>query len=309
MGALRASALALVLCSVTLPSSATIQRTFVSSLGLDTNTCARDQPCRNFAAAIAQTTAGGEIVVLDSAGYGPVTVSKSIQITSPLGVYAGITGFTGAALSITAAASDAVVVRGLSLTGLGASVGIDVNAASRVWVEGCVISGFQGNGIRAFPTTTLELYVRDTTVRNGGFTGIATFGMSTVVTVSIEHCRLEHNALAGLDVYEGSRVTARDTVAAGGAAGFRLETDFSGQTAYLDLESCAASGNDIGILVFGNGSNGVEIARVSNSIITNNNTGLSYGNPGAQLLSRVPASNTVEGNTANGTFSGTYSAK
>src|SRR5215472_5606673 len=56
------------------------QRTFVSGLGSDGNPCTRQAPCRTFTQAISQTTAGGEVVVLDSSGYGAFTIAKSVAI-------------------------------------------------------------------------------------------------------------------------------------------------------------------------------------------------------------------------------------
>jgi hypothetical protein len=55
------------------------QRTFVASNGTDANSCSITAPCRSFAAAVAQTLAGGEVIVQDSAGYGPVTVAQSVS--------------------------------------------------------------------------------------------------------------------------------------------------------------------------------------------------------------------------------------
>src|SRR6266446_6592240 len=66
-------------------------RTFVSGLGNDANPGTLTSPKRSFASALTVTDAGGEIIVLDSAGYGPVTINKSVSIISPTGVYAGIT--------------------------------------------------------------------------------------------------------------------------------------------------------------------------------------------------------------------------
>ena len=45
-------------------------RTFVSGNGNDANPCSLAAPCRSFAGALAQTSPGGEIAVLDTAGYG-----------------------------------------------------------------------------------------------------------------------------------------------------------------------------------------------------------------------------------------------
>jgi hypothetical protein len=71
------------------------QRTFVASTGLDVNPCSITQPCRAFAAALALTDPDGEIIVKDSAGYGRVTIDRSVTITSPPGIYAGISVLAG----------------------------------------------------------------------------------------------------------------------------------------------------------------------------------------------------------------------
>src|SRR5438128_12507761 len=89
------------------------QRTFVSGTGNDANACTHDLPCRSFAAAIAVTNPNGEVVAIDSAGYGPVTVTTSVTLVAPLGVHAGISVFSGDGVTINAAASDVVVLRNL----------------------------------------------------------------------------------------------------------------------------------------------------------------------------------------------------
>src|SRR5829696_3669713 len=117
------SALALIGLALALTgeASALVQRTFVSGLGSDANPCSRAEPCRTFGAAIAQTLAGGEVIALDSAGYGPVTITKAISLIAPPGVYAGITTTVANtyAITVAAGANDLVVLKGLSLTGLG----------------------------------------------------------------------------------------------------------------------------------------------------------------------------------------------
>src|SRR5437588_2416029 len=117
-------------------AAGTAQRTFVSAAtGNDANPCSRTAPCRNFAAAIAQTAAGGEVIVLDSGGYGTVTISQSVSLISPPGVYAGITAFSGNAIEINAGASDSVTLRGLTPNGLGGGIGLNVDAVGRLFVD------------------------------------------------------------------------------------------------------------------------------------------------------------------------------
>src|SRR4030095_16908796 len=102
--------------------NAAAQRTFVASNGLPANTafnCSLVKPFRAFSEAIGVTNAGGEVIVLDSAGYGAVTITKSVSIISPPGIHAGISVFSGDGVTINAGASDIVVLRGLSINGQG----------------------------------------------------------------------------------------------------------------------------------------------------------------------------------------------
>src|SRR5215831_13328873 len=99
-------------------------RTFVSGTGDDTNPCSLGAPCRSFAGAIVQTSAGGEIAVLDTAGYGAVTITKAVSIVNEEGVEAGITVTSGDGITINAGASDVINLRGLTLVGAGGGSGI-----------------------------------------------------------------------------------------------------------------------------------------------------------------------------------------
>src|SRR5450755_3987210 len=74
-----------------------IAHAFVSSHGTDAAGCgASETPCRSFQYVIDNIVApGGEITVLDSAGYGAVTITKSLTITNPGGVEAGIIAPSG----------------------------------------------------------------------------------------------------------------------------------------------------------------------------------------------------------------------
>jgi hypothetical protein len=60
-------------------------RTFVSGAGNDANPCSLAAPCRSFARALAQTSPGGEIAVLDTAGYGAVTITQAVSIANEEG--------------------------------------------------------------------------------------------------------------------------------------------------------------------------------------------------------------------------------
>src|SRR6266446_5588452 len=94
-------------------------RTWVSGVGDDVNPCSRTAPCKTFAGAISKTAAGGEINVLDPGGFGAVTITKSITISSTFeaSVLAvgqnGITVFPG----LTGLPSK-VILKGLDIEGV-----------------------------------------------------------------------------------------------------------------------------------------------------------------------------------------------
>src|ERR1700688_1428627 len=119
-----ATGLVLALGLNALPAHAQSNRTFVSGHGSDSNPCSIALPCRSFAFAITQTNAGGELAVLDTAGYGSVTITKAVSIINQDGVEAGITATSGDGITIAAGTTDVVNLRGLTLVGGGGTNGI-----------------------------------------------------------------------------------------------------------------------------------------------------------------------------------------
>src|SRR5262245_8817626 len=143
-------------------------RTYVSGSGNDNNACTASSPCRTFQAALALTTAGGEIFVLNSANYGPVTISKAISITSE-GAIAGVLVTNGAAINISAGTNDIINLRGLDIDGgNSASIGIQFSSGQSLNVQKSLIRNFANSGINFTPSATSSLVVSDTTVTNNG---------------------------------------------------------------------------------------------------------------------------------------------
>jgi hypothetical protein len=116
------------------PALAQNARTFGSGHGSDANDCKLATPCRTFAAAYALTNAGGEIDVLDPAGYGPLTITRAVSIINDgVGTSALIAPVGGAGITINAGVNDAVSLRGLTIDGQGnGSTGINSTPAHRV---------------------------------------------------------------------------------------------------------------------------------------------------------------------------------
>jgi hypothetical protein len=229
-------------------------RTWVSGVGDDANPCSRTAPCKTFAGAISKTAPSGQINVLDPGGFGGVTITKSISISSE-GFEAGVLVSGTNAIIINAAATDAVVLRGLDIEGLGTGlVGIKVlGALGSLHVEKCTINNFRGtNGsaIEIAPTIagTVQVFIKDTIVRrNGQGTGGGIFfnpAAGVTVKGSVDNVRMENN-IFGLKAQAGSTVSVTHSVAAGNSA-----AGFSGATspAVLNLENSAAVNNGTGVV-------------------------------------------------------------
>jgi len=285
-------------------SFAQAQRTFVSGGGSDSNPCSRTAPCRTFTQAISQTAAGGEVIVLDSAGYGPFTITQAVTVQAPAGVYAGITVFSGTGITVNAAAGDSVILRGLTVNSQGTGGdGIDLNGGN-LHVESCVVNGFShAKGL--FMSETGKLEVKDSILR-GNDTAIQVTAPMNTAEVTIDNVRLEFN-LNGLEVRERARVTIRNSVISNNSDDGVSVQVFSTASAELTVENCVVSHNSAGVFTE-SGNTGVATIRISNSTVTNNGTGLNNFASPAQILSR--GNNTIEGNGNDmvGTM-GTYSGR
>jgi hypothetical protein len=270
-----------LLAAVTVPAYAQATRTWVSGVGDDANPCSRTAPCKTFAGAISKTATGGEINVLDPGGFGGVTITKSITISSE-GFEAGVLVSGTNAIIINALSTDVVVLRGLDIEGLGTGLsGIKVLAAGAVHVEKCTINHFTQNGIEFVPTSaaasTSQLHVSDSIIRdnNGASSGGIHIKPGANVTVkgSIENTQLRNNNV-GIRLEDNSTVTAKNTTASGNVTAGFLAVSVGG-AANLNLNSCVAAGNANGIKADNNTN---AVIRIANCFIAGNTTaGLNGG--------------------------------
>jgi hypothetical protein len=225
-------------------SAALPQRTFVASNGLDTNTCSLAAPCRSFATAISKTNPTGEVIVLDSAGYGPVTITQSVAIIAPQGVYAGIS--VPAAMSGIVVNGSGILVKlsGLTINGQGGQNGIQFLDGSRLVVERCTVVGMAATGL-VDSASSSQLYVADSTFRDSGNGGIDI----SAGTATIDRAHLEHNGDDGVHVtgppFATVDVLVRDSVASNNAgAGFAVTGNTSSHTR-LTVERSTAFQNAV----------------------------------------------------------------
>ena len=279
-------------------------RSFVSGHGSDSAACTLAAPCRTLAVAFAATNAGGEIDVLDPAGYGALTINKAISVVNDgVGTAGVIVPSGGVGIIINARTNDAVSLRGLSIEGAGVGqTGIKFNSGKSLTVENCVIRHMTVDGIDFFSTTaTSALTVSNSLIADNGSTGIALqpAGSATAVFNRVE---VNNNGQTGISV-DGAisagtntiKATVSDSVAAGnGGVGFESSTN-SGQapTSLMVFHSVAAN-NVFGVVANGTGA---ATLRLANSTLTGNANGWiasggvvdSYGD------------NYIDGNTTNET--------
>jgi hypothetical protein len=283
----------------------TAHRAFVSGHGTDAAGCgATTTPCRSLQYVLNNIVVpGGEIDILDPAGYGSILIDESVSIINDSAGVAGIQGSAGSmAVDVEGSSSDTILLKGLTITAVGTDKGgINFGRGAALTIDDCVVAGFVGapfhaiyispNGFDQFGGANFAII--NTLVANNGDTGIfiqngtgqgwSNFAVSGV----LRHDTLENDGNGVIVNGENSlgpvAVTITDTV-----------MDFN-QDNGLFVESSSGKGQTTVFVrnsVMTNGANGLQvtgplsIVRVSQSAIVGNNAGwftsgggtvLSYG--------------------------------
>lgn len=251
------------------------QRAFVASYGLPTNSalnCSLANPCRQFSEALSVSDVGGEVVVLDSAGYGIATITQSVSIIAAPGVYGGISAFGGQDGITVDAPGARVVLRGLTINGQGGLNGVRVLAADALHIEDCTVANFAANGIRIDGATTVHIVRAN--VRSNGFRGLNVFSGSPAVEVSdsrfVQHTG--HGVFIASGEFNGSRLTVEDN-----AVGVLAQTS-SVVTVNATLTDSVLTRNGSGFLVRAQGGGTVNAALTGVTSRRNNADGIvSFG--------------------------------
>lgn len=273
-----------------------VQRSFVASYGNDVNDCSALLPCRSFAKAVTVVDPNGEVVALDSAGFGPVTLPQPISLTAAPGAYAGITASSGSGVTI--AANVDVVLRGLTINGLGGTSGILMSGSSSLSIENCVISNFSGVGQRGiFVNSAASVRIVDTLVRDND-TGIQLQGGAVT---DISGSKFLGNNTAILATSTSSPFTSvviSDTVVTAGGTGIEAISSGTGSSR-INMIRTSVTNNLKGVA--SSASAGTAPVTLSDSMVTGNVIGYFKGT-GGSLVSLV--NNTI---TDNGSNTGTLS--
>jgi hypothetical protein len=267
------------------PAHAQATRTWVSGTGADANPCSRTAPCQTFAGALTKTAAGGQINCLDPGGFGAVTINKSITIdcegTMGSILAAGTNGVT------VNTAGVKVILRNLSIHGAGSGLnGINFTAGAQVTVENCTILGFTNNGINMSLTATGNLTVVNTNF-NTSARGIRVTTTSGFAVAQITGSSFKGMSINGVEAAAGAFVSVHDSSFMANATGVLTNSAI----ATMNVTNSILTNNTTGL----NASAGT--MRISNNKIFDNPTGFAG-------TIQTGGDNKTGGNGAGGTLAG-----
>jgi hypothetical protein len=267
-------------------AAAQAARTFVSGSGSDANPCTLTAPCRSFAQALTQTNAGGEITILDPAGYGAVNITKSVSIINDGVGEAGVTVTSASnAIVVNVGASDVVNLRGLTLVGGGiGNQGVLFNNLGKLNIQNCVIRGFT-DGIELNPTGTAQFNISDTLVSDVSDIGIVLqSGGSGTVTAVFNRVQASGAVNEGILVNGinstgsvNATITSSTVNASTTAFGVNVVSTNNKAITRVMIVNSVVSDNSVGVVV--NGMNAT--AFLAKTTIAGNTTAFSNSNSGA----------------------------
>jgi hypothetical protein len=274
----------------------TLARTYLSGLGSDTNPCTRALPCQTLNGALPNTSAFGEIYILDGdeIATGSVTIAQSVTILGA-GGRGGVTG----TLYIGPPAGGNVVLKDLDIDAQGGvAISVTTSVGVSLVVDHCTVIDSLGIFFSPGPgTATSNLFVFNTDINNqslpsGDAIVVEPGGTSPSIAV-IEGVTIE-NAYNGILATDYANVTVRNTVVSKMTLGGIKAVASAGGPATILVEHSQSSHNG------GNGviaSGGTAVVRLHDVTITDNVTGINAIS-GGQVISF--GDNAVAGNTTNG---------
>lgn len=278
------AALGLLLAAA--PAEAQNLVSYVSNVtGDNANSCSSPQaPCADVPKALFKTEPGGEIKCLDNNLNGTVIINKPITIDcgAPGTVFRSLDGAVAITVDIDEATypNGVVTLRNLNINGLlGNSIfgpGSDgvrvIGGGAAVHIENATIQGFAQQGIDFAPSSSVDLFVRDTTISNnaGGGVFVHPAAAATGVRGSLSNVRLDQNGISGLVVVKasgaGAVIAVEDTQVERDAVGLRA----NGASASILLSGSTVAHNTTGLQVV---SGGKIVSSGNNTIFFNTTNG------------------------------------
>lgn len=278
MLATRPILLALILAGAALPAQA-VQRTFVSAAtGNDANVasnCAATAPCRGFATALTVTSVSGEILVLDSGGYGPANITQSVAIIGAPGVHAAVSVVSGAGFSISGGGT-AVTLRNLYINGLGGTHGVQMTGGSKLAIENCVFANFSSGGAGVAIGTAANVQITGTMFRDN----LIGLSLGAGSTTAIADSQFYGNATTGIAAANATgantiAVTASNVTASYNGTAIQAAATVSGATTLFSLTNSTITRNSIGLLQQASGGGTAVLESLGNNTVRQNSTNTS----------------------------------
>jgi hypothetical protein len=277
---------------------------WVANNGNDANVCSQAAPCLTFQGAINKGSVA-QINCLTSGNFGSFTIAASITVdcgTGNVGTIAVAANIP--AISILANSAATIVLRHLSLNGLGtAAFGINTGIfpSGTLVVEDCVIQGFKtsiggGVAINFIPTAGRGLLqVSNSQILNNS-QGIEVGPQNgQIASVTLSRVELVGNSAVGLSLFGGVVAgTMRESVVSANGVGVFLDAS---QAFFTIEESSLVANVTAGIVTDTAGT----IVNVGASTIGGNGTGV-LANAGSIISF---GNNQMSVNGTNGNFTGT----
>lgn len=210
-------------------AAALLAQTWVSYYGSDANSCAQSAPCADFATALANTSAGGEVDALTPGSYGPVTITEPVTIDGN-GTGASIDFTGGEGVYVDLAAPGVVRLAGLDIDG--GKVGADAmfDTAGTVQIEDSQLYGFTSIGVGVGDTTATAsqntVTVTNSTI-DGGELGVRTFQSSPFGApgqITLSNDVIENATSAAIFTRTADQITVDNTLLNADQTGFEADT-------------------------------------------------------------------------------------
>jgi hypothetical protein len=286
---LRTLAFAFVALLWTAPCHANTR--YVSGDGSD-DQCNSNIPCLTIAVALSVSGPGDIIVCLTPPSADPINITFSVTIdcsTARAPVHDRTITVNNASVAVSinipVSARDpnrTVRLRGLAIDGSAYDRGIDIQAATSVSIEDCVISNVKQQGILDHRTGgQTKLFIKDTVISGNGGAGIVAASAAVGITV-LDNVTSENNTY-GIAAATGNNVAIRNSVFSGNSTA-GIEGDAGSQ---ITVEGSKISHNNVGV-------QSQSSVRISNNSIEFNNT--AFNGTGATM-----GSNRFSGNGSMGT--------
>lgn len=271
--AARSLAVVALIAALPMQASALSARIWVSGRGIDQAGCGPvTSPCRTLQFAHDNISPGGEIDVLDPAGYGVLAISRSVSIIND-GV--GVAGLfsTEAAPAITIQGADfiSVLLRGLTIDGTAShTAAIAFIAQGSLTLQNCLVKN--SGGLAAFVDPPSSIKVLDSTFSDNG---------QAIAVLPYKNSQ---------DTNPVKLIVDRTTVTGTGVTGIYLKREGPSPLSFL-VSNSVVSSNGTG-MNFGYGVEGV----VRTSAITQNTVGIMNSSNRPVVLT----GNTISGNSYAG---------